>query len=273
MSAPSVSIIIPAYQESDRISSTLSALITRFAGSDAEIIVVDDGSRDDTASVARRILEGARGRVIQLAKNRGKGAAVRAGVLASTGSAVLFMDADLATELGAVTTALDALERADIVVGSRAVPGAVVREATLGRAVMGRVFNRIVRAVTRLDIHDTQCGFKAFRAEVAHVLFSMSRVNRFAFDAELLTNARILGFRVVEVPVEWTAVKGSSIRPVWDSMMTALELVRLALRARPARVRAQARALGWDRDEVAEVAAHGAEASPLGRRRRERSAE
>jgi glycosyltransferase involved in cell wall biosynthesis len=238
---PSLSIVIPAFNESTRLAATLATLSARVGDVDAEIIVVDDGSRDDTAAVARRLLADAPpSRVIELPENRGKGAAVRAGVAAATGLRVLFMDADLATDLAALDTVLPALDDADIAIGSRAVPGAVVLNATRGREVMGRVFNRMVRVLARLPVHDTQCGFKAFRGPVAKRLFGMSRIDGFAFDAEVLVYARALGMRIVELPVTWTAVDGSSVRPFSDSVATALQLARVVVRSRPSRIRAAA---------------------------------
>jgi dolichyl-phosphate beta-glucosyltransferase len=131
------------------------------------------------------------------------------------------------------------------VVGSRAVPGARVHNTTALRTVMGRTFNGLVRIIARLDVHDSQCGFKAFSGDVARLLFALSEVDGFAFDPEVLVMARILGYRVTEVPVDWTAVDGSSVRPVRDSLITGLALVRIVARRRPAAVREQARALGW----------------------------
>lgn len=246
MSPPSLSIVIPAYNEAERLTSTLRALEAHPASVEAEIVVVDDGSSDRTAEVAHSILDGRPdAQVISLAENRGKGAAVRAGIGAATGSVIVYMDADLATDLAALEVVLATLEDADVVVGSRAVPGAVVHDTTLSRAVMGRSFNRMIRILTRVDVHDTQCGFKAFRAEAAHLIFGISGVDGFAFDAEALLNARILGFRIREVPVEWTSVDGSSVRPVRDSVSAALDLLRVVVRARPAKMRARAAELGW----------------------------
>lgn len=244
MRVRSLSIVIPAYNESARLADTLTVLLERTTGDDVEIILVDDGSSDDTPGIARRILaRSPRAHVLELPENRGKGAAVRAGVGSATGDNVVFMDADLATDLDALDDVIGALETADIVVGSRAVPGSAVFNGTRGRVLMGRGFNQMVRAMTRTSVHDTQCGFKAFRTPVARLLFGLSRVDGFAFDAEILHLARILEFRVVELPVVWTAVGGSSVRPVRDSLRAAFDLVRLTLRNRPAGVRARARAL------------------------------
>lgn len=243
---PELSIVIPAYNESARLPETLRRLEVEFGGSSTEVIVVDDGSTDDTAEIAERACSDELAvSVIRLPVNRGKGAAVRAGVAASTGAAVLCMDADLATDLADVDRFLAHLVDAEIVVGSRAVPGARVHNTTLLRTLMGRTFNRMVRLVARLPVHDSQCGFKAFRGDVARVLFALGSVDGFAFDPEVLYLARILGCRVVEVPVDWTAVEGSSVRPVRDSIVTGAALLGIVWRHRPARVRAAAHRLGW----------------------------
>ncbi len=243
---PPLSIVIPAYNEATRLPRTLAAVRDRFPGSAPQVVVVDDGSTDGTAEVARAVAEAAFPvEVVVHGVNRGKGAAVRTGVAATTGAAVLVMDADLATDLAAVDPALALLADADVVVGSRAVPGSSVQGTTGLRKAMGRTFNRMVRTVARLDIHDSQCGFKAFRGDVARLLFSLSEVDGFAFDPEVLVLARILGYRMVELPVAWTAVDGSTVRPLRDSLATGFSLVRIVVRRRPRRVRAEAGRLGW----------------------------
>jgi len=243
---PPLSIVIPAYNEAARLPGTLRALGERIGGSATEVVVVDDGSEDSTAAVAEAASSEALPiTVIRLPHNRGKGAAVRAGVAATTGDVVLYMDADLATDLTGVDDLLAHLAAADVVVGSRAVAGARVHNTTALRTVMGRTFNGLVRVITRLDVHDSQCGFKAFSGDVARLLFALSEVDGFAFDPEVLVMARILGYRVTEVPVDWTAVGGSSVRPVRDSLVTGVALVRVVARRRPAAVREQARSLGW----------------------------
>lgn len=243
---PSLSIVIPAFNEAARLPGTLDALRDRFGGSTAEVVVADDGSHDDTALVAGAASTGELPiTVVRLPENRGKGAAVRAGVAATTGAVVLYMDADLATDLGGVDDFLAQLDHADVVVGSRAVPGAQVHNTTALRTVMGRTFNGMVRIVTRLDVHDSQCGFKAFGGDTARLLFALSEIDGFAFDPEVLVIARILGYRIVELPVDWTAVDGSSVRPLRDSLATGASLLRIVVRHRPATVRRAAQTLGW----------------------------
>lgn len=244
---PTLSIVIPAYNEATRLPRTLAALRERCTDPVPQVVVVDDGSADDTASVARAAATAEFPvEVLVLATNRGKGAAVRTGVAATVGDTVLTMDADLATDLDAIGPALALLAaEADVVVGSRAVPGSSVRGATGLRRTMGRSFNRMVRAVTRLEVHDSQCGFKAFRGDVGRLLFALSEVDGFAYDPEVLVLARILGYRMVEIPVDWTAVEGSTVRPVRDSLATGAALCRIVARRRPRRVRAEAGRLGW----------------------------
>lgn len=229
---PALSVVIPAYNEATRIGTTLRALRAA-TGDDIEVIVVDDGSSDDTAAVAEGLLDPSHHRrVLRLDRNQGKGAAVRAGVLAARGDAILYMDADLATDLEALPRFLADLVDADVVVGSRSVPGAAVKQGTRDRAVMGRVFNRLSRLATGIHIHDTQCGFKAFRGPAAKAIFGLARCDRFAFDVEVLMLAERLGFRVVERPVTWTAVDGSSVRRVNDSARAAFDVLRIARRVR-----------------------------------------
>jgi glycosyltransferase involved in cell wall biosynthesis len=243
---PRLSIVIPAYNESARLPDTLARLGHILPAADAEIVVVDDGSSDGTAAAARGADTGSIPlEVLELPANEGKGAAVRAGVAATRGDVVLYMDADLATDVTQLDEFLGQLEQADVVVGSRAVPGAVVMNSTLLRRVMGRTFNRFVRVLTRLDVHDSQCGFKAFRGDIGRIVLSLSTVNGFAFDPEVLMIANMLDQRIVEVPVRWTAVDGSSVRPVRDSVVTGGALLAVVVRLRRRRVQADAQAKGW----------------------------
>jgi dolichyl-phosphate beta-glucosyltransferase len=169
--------------------------------------------------------------VLCLPRNLGKGAAVRTGVLEASAPAVVYMDADLATDLDDLDSLLAALDGADIAIGSRAAKDAEVIDSPYSRALMGRTWNALVRLVTRLSLHDTQCGFKGFQAPVARMLFENARINGFAFDVEILVLARRRGLRIAEVPVRWRAVDGSSVRPVLDSLVMTRDLARIKLRA------------------------------------------
>jgi Glycosyl transferase family 2 len=194
-----------------------------------ELIVVDDGSTDATADTARRLLADLpHARVVSLASNAGKGGAARAGVRAASGAAIALMDADMAIDPTQVPQLVGALEHADIAIGSRAVDGTHVEYGSAPRTVMARTFNRIVRAVTRVDLADTQCGFKAFRAPVARLLFHFAVIEGFAFDVELLYRAHALGLRIAEVPVAWDNAQGSSIRAA-DPLRMVIDI--LACRA------------------------------------------
>jgi glycosyltransferase involved in cell wall biosynthesis len=193
-----------------------------------EIIVVDDGSSDRTAAVAVGLLNDVRhGAVLRLDRNAGKGAAVRAGVAHARGTSTVFMDADLATDPRDIGRLLGGLDRADVVIGSRAAAGATVENAPVMRAVMGWTFNRFLRSATGLELRDTQCGFKAFRTSTARLLFGLSKIDGFAIDVELLLLARGIGLVVEEVPVRWRHQQGSQVSPIRDSLAMLSDVVRL----------------------------------------------
>lgn len=231
LESPSLSLVIPAYNEALRISETIHEVIAWLTGQPfpAELIVVDDGSTDSTSALAEKALSGyACGRVIRIAHG-GKAAAVRAGMLVATSDQIAFSDADLATPLPYLTDLRAALAGGcDIAVGSREGVGARRIGEPPYRHLMGRVFNVLVRLLLIPGVHDTQCGFKLFRAEVARDLLRRSRLYRdggqtvsgprvTAFDVELLTIARLNGYRVCSVPVIWSYGEGSKVRPARDT--------------------------------------------------------
>jgi glycosyltransferase involved in cell wall biosynthesis len=229
---PDVTVIVPAYNEAGRLPETLPRLVERLTSMRTELLVVDDASDDGTSDVARSILSGVDwGHVVRLDRHRGKGAAVRAGVARASGERVCFMDADLATDLDDLPRLLAALDTSHVAIGSRAAAGSSVSDASLVRVAVGRTYNALVRATTGVPWRDTQCGFKAFRAPVAKVLFGLSAEDGFAFDLEVLLLAQRVGYRISEVPVHWHAVPGSHLTlsdPVW----MAMSAVRLASRTR-----------------------------------------
>ncbi|MGH9285219.1 MAG: glycosyltransferase, partial [Acidimicrobiales bacterium] len=203
---------------------------------DYEVIVVDDGSADGTAEAARRA--GA-DTVVALPRNRGKGAAVRAGVAAATGRAVAFLDADLAYHPSQLLRLLDAVESGyDMAVGSRRhVQTVELVAARRLREVSGRLFNLLAQIVLLGDYRDTQCGLKAFRADAAARLFAGGRIDGFAFDVELFHLAERYGFSLVEVPVEVTNSPRSTVRVAaqgWRMVRDLLRLRRWAVRGRDA---------------------------------------
>ncbi len=240
-SEPSLSLVIPAYNEAARIEGTLRAatIWMRAQAYAIELIVVDDGSDDTTADLAEQALKDiATTQVIRIAHG-GKAAAVRAGMLAAHGDQIAFSDADLATPLSYLAELRAALAKGcDIAIGSREGVGARRVGEPAYRHVMGRVFNGLVRLLLIPGVHDTQCGFKLFRAEVARDLLERSRLYRnhrggvsgprvTAFDVELLSIARLQRYSVCPVPVVWSYGRGSKVRPArdtWHNVRDVLEV-------------------------------------------------
>ncbi|WP_307874452.1 dolichyl-phosphate beta-glucosyltransferase [Frankia nepalensis] len=221
-----VSVVIPAYNEARRLPRSLpllTAALREVPGS--EVIIVDDGSLDGTAAVAAGLLRSLPGsRVIRLPWNSGKGAAIRVGVAAAAGDAIVFMDADLASDVSDLPALLAALEHAEVALGSRRI--GVGADRTRTRQLGSWAFNQLARSITDLDIADTQCGFKAFRNAEAKVLFSLSRATGFGFDVEVLSLARSLGYRIVEVPVRWTEEPGGTFRIIRHTPAMIVDLAR-----------------------------------------------
>jgi dolichyl-phosphate beta-glucosyltransferase len=231
---PALSVVLPAFDEEARLGPTLDRILGYLErrGDPFEIVVVDDGSRDATAAVAE--LYGARGaRLVRLARNRGKGAALRAGVAATRGGRVLLCDADLSTPIEDLERLEPHLARAEVVLGSRAVAESrILRRQPRHRELMGKTFNRIIRLSGVRGLADTQCGFKLLDGETARRLFAELTVDRFAYDVELVWLARRRGHRVVEVGVTWRDEPASKVHPLRDAASMLLDVVRFRLRHR-----------------------------------------
>ena len=224
-----LSLIIPAYNEAARIERSLQAGLDYFASAPYswEIVVVDDGSSDDT--VARvEAFEEAGVRLIRQDRNRGKGAAVRRGMLEATGRKRVFTDADFSTPIDEVTPMLEHLDQYDIAIGSRAVDRSRVEvHQPWYRETMGKIFNLFVQTLAVPGIKDTQCGFKGFRAAAAEDVFSRSKIDGFSFDVEALYIARRLGYSILEFPVRWINDDRSTVNPVTDSIRMFGELMKI----------------------------------------------
>ena len=232
---PQLTIVVPAYNEAARLglslAKTLEYLNQNFESS--ELIVVDDGSTDDTAGVAEKAMaeSGAVStRVIRYEPNRGKGYAVRVGLLAAQADVVLFTDADLSTPITETPKLVDPIRSGefDVTFGSRALDRSLIGvHQPWRREQGGRLFNLIVRAATGLPFWDTQCGFKAFRMSVCRPLIESVQIERFGFDVELIYVAHLAGLRLSEIPVRWNNDAASKVSVVRDSFRMVDEVLRI----------------------------------------------
>lgn len=230
---PYLSIIVPAYNEEQRLGATLKRMLAYFDAQDYsfEILVADDGSTDGTLHIVEQIAA-CRPQVHLLSyqPNRGKGYAVRYGMLRACGARLLFSDADLATPIEEVEKLLTQLDAGyDIAIGSRDVKGSqLIKRQSVLREFGGRLFNKIVRMLAVPGIHDTQCGFKLFTRSAARSIFSRCQVEHFAFDVEVLYIAkRLFGMRIAEVPVRWAHQEGSKVRFFRDAFRMFKTLFRI----------------------------------------------
>jgi len=232
MAHPRLSIVIPAYNESARIEATLARVLecveTRHW--DAEILVVDDGSTDNTATIIQQWM--ARHPQLHLVKNpgnRGKGYSVRNGLLQAAGEIVMFTDADLSAPIEEATSLIEAIDAgADVAIGSRWLDKQKQTvHQPMYRRFFGRCFNWVTRRIIGLPFKDTQCGFKAFRRDAAQVIFRLQTIERWGFDPEILYIARKLKFTIIEVPVTWGHDERSRISYLKDGMKMLEEMAEI----------------------------------------------
>lgn len=222
-----LSIVIPAFNEERRIQSTLEEILAylRTQQYEWEVLVVDDGSRDRTGDLVRSSSEEDPRIILLSESHRGKGHAVKVGMLSGRGSYRFQCDADLSMPIDQIARFLPpTLEGYDVAVGSREVAGARRLDEPPLRHLMGRIFNQLVRA-TGVNLADTQCGFKCYSGPRAHDLFTLQRLDGFGFDVELLFLARQQKLKVIEVPIDWYYKSDSRVRPVQDTLNMVQELM------------------------------------------------
>lgn len=230
--SPYLSVVIPAYNEERRISSTLARLHGYLAQQPygSEILVVSNGSRDRTVEVVQECARTVPNISVVSIPQKGKGVASKTGVLRSRGEIIFLCDADLSMPAEGLDRILRATETADIAAGSREAPGARRFQEPWYRHLMGRIFNRLVQLLAVPGVEDTQAGFKAFRRPVALKLFERQAVNGFGFDVELLYLARKYGYVTREVPIDWYFDADTRVRPGIDTLSMLGELIQIRVR-------------------------------------------
>ena len=237
---PEVSIVIPAYNESERIVAPLKTILEFISnsGQNAEVIVVDDGSSDDTAQIAERafsVVPSIKTNVIRYEKNRGKGFAVKTGLMAANADVALFSDADLSTPIDEMSKLVDPITNGecDVAFGSRALDRTLIgTHQPWRREQGGRVMNFIIRTMSGLPFADTQCGFKAFNLVKFRPLLDLMKIDRFGFDVEFLFVADHHHLRLKEIPVRWNDVEGSKVSVFRDTRRMISELNQIRSNAR-----------------------------------------
>jgi len=224
-----ISLIIPVYNEEERISRSLEKILDFFRMHNFryEIVVVDDGSTDNTLAELEKFSTEIK--VISYKPNRGKGAAVRTGMLSAKGDIRVFSDADLSTPIHEIFNLIEKINLgADVCIGSRAIdPSLIKLHQPFYREFMGKTFNKFVKAFVMKGIDDTQCGFKGFTSKAAELIFPKTKIDGFSFDVEILYLAKKLGLRIEQVPVEWYNDRRTKVNPIRDSFEMFLELFKI----------------------------------------------
>jgi len=230
--APTYSIVIPAYNESARIRSTIEKILVHIQrqGWDAEVLVVNDGSTDDTARLVQSYAaENPALRLLHNPGNRGKGYSVRHGMLHANGEVILFSDADLSSPIEEADKLFAAVNSgADVAMGSRWLRAELqTQRQPLYRQLFGRIFNLALRILLGLQYRDTQCGFKAFTRRAAQTIFPLQHIERWGFDPEILYLARKFGLKIQELPVQWAHRDGTRINPLRDGIRMFVEILKI----------------------------------------------
>ena len=227
-----LSIVIPAFNEEKRIGNTLEQIVRYFKTPPVrfEVIVVDDGSSDRTSEIAAQKLMDIPSQILRNPTNQGKGFSVREGVLAAKGETILFTDSDLSTPIEEFAKLKSTLleEDYDIAIGSRDTASSQVEvHQNIMRETMGKTFNVIARLLSFREIHDSQCGFKAFKKEAGKALFWRQKLTGFCFDAEILFLAQKMGFRIKEIGVRWRNSPQSKVKVIRDSLRMLFDLFQI----------------------------------------------
>jgi len=231
-------VIIPAYNEEKRIEKTILSIASYLSqrgdylkfGNDYEIIIIDDRSQDETQEIVEQLAkENKKIKIILNEKRYGKGYSVKKGMLLAEGGYLLFSDADLSTPIEELDKLLFWLEKGyDGAIGSRSLKDSqIIVHQPFYREIMGKIFNKFVKFICLPDFIDTQCGFKLFKKEVAKKIFALSKINRFAFDVEILYLAKKNNYKIKEVPIRWINSPASRVHPVFDSFKMLVDLVRI----------------------------------------------
>ncbi len=233
--APFLSLIIPAFNEEKRLPSTLQQ-VADFIGTQkylSEVLVIENGSQDATLEIAQAFARTHQGFTVQHTDARGKGLAVRTGMLAARGEFRMMLDADLSMPINQIERFIPLLHKGtDIVIASREAPGAVRYNEPAYRHLGGRVINTVIRLFALPRLQDTQCGFKCFKAAVAQDLFSKQTMDGWSFDIEVLYIARKRGYSIVELPIPWYYSDQSHIHPLPDTLRMFFDVVRIRSNAR-----------------------------------------
>lgn len=228
-----ISIVIPCYNEGQKLIDNINKVIDYIETLNItyEIIGVNDGSTDDTQQIIDKAPKRENVKFISYQQNRGKGHAVKTGIAAAEGDVILFMDADLSTDITAIKTVVDNIDKGDIIIGSRRHPDTILtKKQGLLRKFIGNCCIILTRLITGLKVKDTQCGFKAIKKEVAKQIIQKQQIDRWAFDVEYLYIAHLNKYKIYEIPISWENDEDSKVSPISSSISFFKDLIKLRAR-------------------------------------------